>query len=266
MKIGFIGKGNMATAMITQLKTKKNYEIYVAGRTFVEKYALKHGIHAAKNNEELVLKSAVIILAVKPDVIPTVLGEIRDALVPGKQMIISIAAGVSLKQLAAAIGKNEIPFMRAMPNLNARIGEATSAIVENSVVDRTQLQCGIELFETIGHVYSIPEKDFSTFTAIAGSSPAFVFEFIDAMSRAALSHGMPKQLATEIAASAVSGSAKLLLEAKTHPWEMIDKVSSPGGTTVAGTRKLHETGFYNSVMQAIDAVIEKDSRKGTDNL
>jgi pyrroline-5-carboxylate reductase len=116
------------------------------------------------------------------------------------------------------------------------------------------------IFEGVGQVYQVPEAQFAAYTAIAGSSPAFVFQFIDAMSRAAVRQGIPKALATQIAAQAVAGSGALALAEGGNPWDLVDKVSSPGGTTVEGVLKLEELGFYNAVVQAVDAVIEKDAK------
>ncbi|MDR0846956.1 MAG: pyrroline-5-carboxylate reductase [Lactobacillales bacterium] len=255
MKIGFIGNGNMANAIITRLRTHKHFDLYVSGIDFAEvsAYAAELEITAIDGNSALAAEVDVVVLAVKPNIVPLVLAEIdvKD------KLLITIAAGLSLSSYP------DSAVVRVMPNLNARIARAVSAIVANGFVDEAQLAVAKEIVSSIGSVYEIPEKDFSTFTAIAGSSPAFVFEFIDAMSRAALSHGMPKALATEIAANAVAGSAELLAFEHANPWDLINQVSSPGGTTVAGSRALHENGFYNTVMQAIDAVIERDQELGS---
>ena len=145
-----------------------------------------------------------------------------------------------------------------MPNLNSQIGEGIAAICGNNYTTLEQKEFVLNMFKAIGDAVELPEKDFSTFTAIAGSSPAFVFLFIDSLARAAVKNGMSKEMATKIAAQAVLGSGKLVLASEESPWNLIDQVSSPGGTTVEGILALEDAGFISSITKAAQAVITKD--------
>ena len=145
-----------------------------------------------------------------------------------------------------------------MPNINAQIGQSTSAIVKNEFVDDSAYATVQEIFKSTGSVHEIAEKDFSTFAAIAGSSPAFIYMFIDAMARAGVLHGIPKDQATAIGAETVRASAEMILQSSENPWSLVDKVSSPGGTTVAGVVSLEQNHFIGTVIDAISATIEKE--------
>jgi pyrroline-5-carboxylate reductase len=260
MKIGFIGTGNMGGAIIDGMLEKHRDDIVVSSHKFEDtlKYASERGILAAEDNNDLAKQVGIVLLAVKPNVLSTVFSEIRDTLAVRKPLIISIAAGNTLKDLSDLAQIDGLPIVRVMPNVNAQVESGVAGIVGNEFVTSEQLDIVKEIFQSIGVVYEIPEKDFSTFTAISGSSPAYVYMFIDAISRAAVKHGMQKKLATEIAAQAVLGSAKMLSESELDPWSLVDMVSSPGGTTVAGVVALEDAGFISDVIKGIDATIARD--------
>ena len=145
-----------------------------------------------------------------------------------------------------------------MPNINAQIKQSTSAIVKNDFVAEADYAAIRGIFESIGSVFEVAEKDFSTFTALAGSSPAYIYMFIDALARAGVLHGLPKDKALEIVADTVASSAQMLKISGENPWTLVDQVSSPGGTTVAGVVSLEENRFVASVIAAITATIEKE--------
>ncbi|WP_265459273.1 pyrroline-5-carboxylate reductase [Enterococcus sp. HY326] len=262
MKIGFIGAGNMAQAIIHGLIHKKVVapeELFISAGHFssAEAVAEKTGVVALKKNTEVVDAADIIILAVKPNLLAKVLPKIASTLSPEKTLV-SIAAGVSLASLAELLGNDSQPLIRVMPNVNVSVEAGVSAICSNQQVPATVLAAVKDLFGAVGGVYDIAEKDFSTFIGLAGSSPAYVYMFIDAISRAGVLNGMPKKLATEIAAKAVLGSAKRLLEGEESPWDLVDQVSSPGGTTVEGVVTLEKAGFIPAVIEGIDATIKKD--------
>ncbi|WP_035054678.1 pyrroline-5-carboxylate reductase [Carnobacterium pleistocenium] len=264
MKVGFIGIGNMASAIIKgiiQNGHTSNQDIYVHNTT-PEKLALftaETGTHACSSNKELAEQVDILVLAAKPNVLPAILAEIKDELAAHQPVVVSIAAGTTLQKLSELLNiSNEIPLVRVMPNLNSQIGEGMSAICGNDYTTSKQKAFVLNMFKAVGKAIELPEKDFSTFTAIAGSSPAFVFLFIDSLARAAVKNGMSKEIATKIAAQAVIGSGKLVLESSESPWNLIDQVSSPGGTTVEGVLALEDTGFISSITKAAQAVIDKD--------
>lgn len=256
--IGFIGVGKMATAIISGLD-KNKFEIIISGHNLpkTKKQAEELNVKAAENHEELVQQSDFIVLSVKPQVLPSVLSQLINHLSKDKTLI-SIAAGLTLSDLKHLADSENQPIIRVMPNINAQIGQSTSEIVKNEFVDDSADEIAQEIFKAVGSVHEIAEKDFSTFAAIAGSSPAFIYMFIDAMARAGVLRGLPKDQATAIVSETVKASAEMLLKSGENPWSLVDKVSSPGGTTVAGVVSLEQNHFGGTVIDAISATIERE--------
>ena len=260
MKYGFIGLGNMATAIIKGMILSTSYDskgilgydpYSKAGRDL----ASDMGIRVCASLAELAAAD-VLVLAVKPQTLPEVMRELRPLNISGK-LVISIAAGRSLAVLQEGLGHG-MAIVRVMPNINAKVGAATSAFAANGNCGEEQKIIVDALFSTIGTILELPEEQFAVFTAIAGCSPAFSYMYIDALARAAVRRGIPKAKALEIAASSVYGSAKMILETREHPFALIDQVSSPGGTTVEGVCALQEHGFESAVHKAVEAAVMKD--------
>ncbi|QIL45687.1 pyrroline-5-carboxylate reductase [Vagococcus coleopterorum] len=265
MKIGFIGAGNMAQAIIKGLvasETVTGDAIYLTTSTVEhsQEVAGQLGVHALASNEELAKTVDYLILAVKPGVIPTVLTDLSAILSTKDLPIISIAAGLTLADLANLVPTNpQQKFIRVMPNMNVTVRMGVSAITANTFVEEQETFTAQTIFDAVGSTYLIAEKDFRNFTSLAGCSPAYTYLFIDAMSRAGVKNGLPKALATKIATEAVMGSAALLSATEDEtPWDLIDKVCSPGGTTVAGLVSLEEDAFTATVIRALDATIKRD--------
>lgn len=252
--IGFIGAGKMASAIIKGLD-KTQFSVLISGRAFEESQIIAQGLNvtAASDHADLIKQADIIILAVKPYVVADVL---RDYQI--QKPLVSIAAGVTLADLTALTSDSQ-PLIRVMPNINATIQKSTTGIVRNAhVTDDTWLTVKA-IFKSVGSVHELAEKDFGTFTAIAGSSPAYIYLFIDAMSRAGVLHGMPKDVSTKIVAETVLASADMLLKSDENPWTLIDNVSSPGGTTVAGVVSLEQNRFVGTVIDAITATVEQNN-------
>jgi len=263
MKIGFIGVGGMAQAIITgplkQTKlTPSDILIHSAHASTYEPFANKTGVTAKATNAEVAQDSDVVVLAVTPNVATPVLQEIRDQLDAKRKILISIVAGLSLKRLEELAGY-DLPILRTLPNLNVAIGAGMTAVHANEHLTGEAKQQAVGLFDQIGSTVTLPEADFSTFSALAGSSPAYVYFFIDSLSRAGVKHGLTKAAATKIAAQAVMGSAEMVLKSDENPFGLIDQVSSPGGSTVAGLLAMEEAGFMTSVVKGIDATIDRDN-------
>ena len=258
MKIGFIGAGNMASAIVEGMVQKgfskpENIYLYDIATEKVQAFAEKIGAHALSDPQEVIKTVDTLILAVKPNVIKGVLLEAKDAILQNDPLIVSIAAGTSTEAIYEVFETDQpIRIVRVMPNMNAMVGEGAAAV------------CGtiIDLFNAVGKAWPLEEKYFSIFTAIAGSSPAYTFLFIDSIARAAVKNGLPKNIALEMATQAVLGSAETLAYSKENPWELIDRVSSPGGTTVAGIVELEDNAFISTVIKGIDATIRKDEELG----
>ena len=260
MKYGFIGLGNMSSAIIKGMVTSETFEatsIYGMNRTRSKTDALveSYGIQAASTIEELMEHVDVVILAVKPqmlpDVLPTVKANLRDG-----QIVISIAAGKTLDYLQQQLNTSA-PIFRVMPNINAMIGASTSCYSTITTNDSNK-QLVEQLFSTVGTIVELPENLFSIFTTIGCASPAFTYLYIDSLARAAVRDGMPKEMALQIAASSVLGSAKMVLQSEEHPWSLIDQVCSPGGTTIQGVASLQINHFESTIYDAVDAVTAKD--------
>lgn len=262
MKLGFIGAGNMATAIIkgaVKSGTFSASEIAVYDVDFEksEKLKAEFGIKACNTTEELLGFSQTVVLAVKPNVFETLLPAVAKEIYEKKLFVISIAAGKTLDFIAGCF-KYDIPVVRVMPNINATVFQAMSAYCKNNFVSDEQEECVVRLCSSFGKVISLSEDKFSVFSSIAGCGPAFSYMFIDSLARAGVKNGLTKNQALEIAAQTVLGSAEKILESDEHPWELIDKVCSPGGTTIEGVCTLQENSFEATVEKAVDASYIKD--------
>ncbi|CAM3226114.1 pyrroline-5-carboxylate reductase [Lactiplantibacillus plajomi] len=260
MKIGFIGAGNMGRAIIDGWLKKRAVaasDLYVhsAHAASYEPYAKQNGLNAVASNLEVAQAADVVVLAVKPNIALGALKEVQPALTAGK-WVITMVSGLSLADYATVAP--QVGILRIMPNVNVAIGAGMTALIGNDALTTEQYAAGQKLFDAIGETSEVAEKDFSTFAALAGSSPAYVYFFIDAMARAGVKHGLSKAVATKIAAQATLGSAEMVLKSDKIPFDLIDQVSSPGGTTVAGLLAMEEAGFMTSVVKGIDATIAKE--------
>lgn len=263
MKVGFIGVGNMARAIIAgwqQQQTVMPKDIYVhsAHKESYQPYAAKLGLNACVSNQEVVKQTDILFLAIKPIVLKDVLLEIKDVVKQKKPVVVSMVTGVSLAEIKSVLASDELEILRIMPNVNVEIAAGMTALVGNDKLSATNYQKCQELLASIGQTVELPEKDFSTFVALAGSSPAYVYFYIDAMARAGVKYGLTKKEATKISAQAVLGSAKKVLASSKTPMELVDDVCSPGGTTIAGLLAMQEAGFMTAVVKGIDATIAKD--------
>jgi pyrroline-5-carboxylate reductase len=263
MKIGFIGIGNMGAAIIDGLLKNGVTDIIVASAhpEHAAAFAKERQIASAADNIALAKVADVVVLAIKPHIIPKVLGEIRKQFIAKQTLLISIAAGIELTTLDRMCATPKMPIVRAMPNVAAKIGLSTSALTANQHVKAEQLALAKNIFNSIGNVYEIPEENFAVFSALAGCSPAYTAIYIDALARTGVKYGLPKKLADEIATSAISGTAALMKEELANgnnPWDLADMVSSPAGTTIAGVLALQEAGFYAAVTKGVDASIARD--------
>lgn len=260
MTIGFIGLGNMAKAMIGGILAKGLMgpnEIIGAAATEATrlKVANKYGIQVRSSNEAVAKEADIIILAVKPQYLKVVIADIMDSIDDNK-VIVSIAAGKTIAWLANEFEK-PTKIIRVMPNTPALVLEGCSAVCRNDLVDDSDFSFVLELLESFGKAYTVPESLMDVVVGVSGSSPAYVFLFIEAMADAAVAGGMNRKQAYEFAAQSVLGSAKMVLETGKHPGELKDMVCSPAGTTIDAVRVLEEQGFRGTVMDAVLACIDK---------
>lgn len=253
MTIGFIGAGNMARAIITGLLAKNAVtpeEIVLHGGQPIhyEPYAAKIGAKAVASNQAVADTADIVFLAVAPKLGVPILKTIGPTLKQRQVPIVSMLTGVSLATLEDALGSQDQPVLRIMPNVNVAINAGMTAYAANDSV-AGQLDGLLDLLNVLGKTMALPEDQFSTFVALAGSSPAFVYLFIDSLSRAGVKYGLTKKQATAIAAQAVMGSAQNVLASEQSPFDLIDQVSSPGGTTVAGLLAMEQAGLMSAVIK-----------------
>lgn len=242
----------MATAIIKGLE-KTDFEILVAGHDpeKTSRQAENLSVRALAKQSDLVAEADLVVLGVKPQVLPAVLEQLDF-----HQPIISMAAGVSLERLAG-MTNSSLPLIRIMPNINAQILQSTTAICRNQHVDDQLLDLAKTITDSFGSTFDIAEKDFDSFTALTGSGPAYIYLFIEALALAGVKHGLPKSQALDIVTQTVLASAQNLSQGKDSPHDLIDKISSPGGTTIAGLVDLEKTGLSASVISSIDTTIAR---------
>lgn len=260
MKIGFIGLGNMAKAMIGGMLGKgiaRSEDISGYAKTEATRKAVKeqYNICIMEDNEEVASQADVVILAVKPQMFGDVIPQIRER-VRENALVISIAAGKTISQIQEAFEK-PIKLVRCMPNTPAMVGEGCSGVCRNELVSDEEMEKCMKLLKSFGIAEEVPEGLMDAVGGVSGSSPAFVFMFIEALSDGAVKAGMPRNQAYRFAAQTVLGSAKLMLETGKHPGELKDMVCSPGGTTIEGVQKLEEMGLRSAVMNAVESCVEK---------
>lgn len=259
-KIGFIGCGNMGSSMVGGLLKSgfiKPEQIIVSNKTEIplKRLSDEFNVITTLNNKDVVKKSDIIFLAVKPNIYKSIIEEIKSELTNDK-LIITIAAGITIENMEQWLG-DDLKIIRTMPNTPALVGEAMTAICPNKNVSEDELKYCIKIFKSFGECEVLEEKYFDGFIAVAGSSPAYVFMFIESMADGAVKLGIPREKAYKMAAQSVLGSAKMILETGKHPGELKDMVCSPAGTTIEAVIELEKLGFRNSVIQAMDKCAEK---------
>lgn len=264
MKIGFIGLGNMATAMIGGICKQglvKAEDVIGADKMAAacDKIKSELNITIAIDNVAVATNADVLFLAVKPIYMEEVISEIRDV-VAANTLIVSIAAGKTLTFLKEKFGREELKIVRCMPNTPALVLEGCTGVSAAANVTGEELDSVLKLLRAFGRANVVPEYMMDAVVGVSGSAPAYVFLFIEAMADAAVAGGMPRAMAYEFAAQAVLGSAKMVLETGKHPAELKDMVCSPGGTTIDAVRVLEEKGLRAAVMAAMDACIEKSKK------
>lgn len=260
MKIGFIGAGNMGAAMISAVAGSKFAdlgEIFVYDRSKNEQVKFKFGITPLKNECEVAKNADIIILAIKPSGYESVLNLIKKEI--KNQIILSVAPNFSIQKIADIIGEGK-KIVRSMPNTPAAIGEGVTAVSFGENLSEAEKSSVMSLLGCFGKAYEIEENLMASFVGIAGSLPAYVFMFIEALGDAGVLNGMPRQKAYEIAALSVAGSADMVIKSGKHPAVLKDEVCSPKGTTIEAVRVLEKTGFRSSVIEAVTAAIQKASR------
>lgn len=258
-KFGFLGAGNMGFPMIKGA-------IHAFGKEYIsytdinidrlKKVQSLTSLPYVNTNNECVQKSDIIILAIKPQFLKDTLIEIKNNNINNK-IFISIAPGVRIDTIKEILGDN-IRIVRAMPNTPAMVFTGMSAIsFSNDTYSDEERELVFQLFNSFGETIELNEKQLNAVVPVSGSSPAYVYIFIEAMADAAVSFGLPRDIAYKLASQSVYGSAKMIIETGEHPGVLKDAVSSPGGTTIEAICKLEEKGFRSAIIEAMKACYEK---------
>ncbi|MCI8553924.1 MAG: pyrroline-5-carboxylate reductase [Clostridiales bacterium] len=261
MKIGFIGAGNMAGAIIRGMTAGGFHGgdilAYDVDHSRMLPLFEECGICLCASAEEAAESCDALVLAVKPQTLPAVLPPLSPALHRRRPLVISIAAGKTMETFENLMGGG-LPAVRVMPNLNARVGEAMSAFCANELVEDTQKGIVRLIFESVGEIVELEERLFPIFSVLSGCSPAYSLLYMDALAEAGVRGGLSKSVALKIAAQAVMGTARLLQETGEHPRALADQVCSPAGTTIEGVCALQREGFEAAVLAAARASLDRD--------
>ncbi|WP_291456422.1 pyrroline-5-carboxylate reductase [Actinomyces sp. oral taxon 448] len=270
---GFIGAGSMADAIIrgaVASGVRAQDLAITSAHDSARRLAERTGAVHLENSAALARQCDAVVLAVKPHVVPDVLVQIHDAVAAHRPLVVSIAAGVTLERIESLLPSGT-RVVRAMPNMAAAASESMTALAAGRSATREDLEDVRRLMSAVGRTVTMAEKNFSAFVGLAGSSPAFVLTFIEALARAGVMDGIPKAQAVEIVTQAVLGSARIVQVEETRradgaagrtPADLIDAVCSPGGTTVAGVVAMERSGFSSAVIDAFEATVARDRELG----
>lgn len=259
--IGFVGGGNMGGAMMSGLVKAGVFQAeqiiaYDVMQSALERLHAQIGVRTTDNFEVLADEADIIVLAVKPQILPSVLKQYREKITKD-MLVISIAAGITMECLTGLLS-TEHKLVRVMPNTPAMVGEGMAGVCVNANVSAEETELVMQIFNSFGKAELIPEKLIDAVVGVSGSSPAYVYMFIEALADGAVREGMPRPQAYKFAAQAVLGSAKMVLESGRHPGDLKDMVCSPAGTTIEAVKVLEEKGFRAAVIEAVHTASEKN--------
>ncbi len=260
-KIGFIGAGNMAGALIRGLLRSgrwKPEDLWVSDPLDAQLRRFKrvHKVEGTRDNRQLVRGSQTIVLAVKPQNLAQVLEEIRAEVTP-KKLFVSIAAGFPIRRIEAGLG-GEARVIRVMPNTPVLVGRGISVAVAGSRATEADVKAIVKLFKTVGDAVTITGEDLlDAVTALSGSGPAFVYHFAECLIEGGVRGGLPQSLAAQLAHATLAGAAAMLTESGLSVRELREMVTSPGGTTMAGLAALEQRGFREAVIGAVETATRR---------
>lgn len=266
LTIGFLGAGKMATALaagfiraglVSAKQVLASDPIPAATAAFAKAVG---GAATTTTNSDVLRFAQVIFIAVKPDQVASVLAEVRPA-VTAEHLLISIAAGMPLAKLAAAVG-SDARLIRVMPNTPALVGASATAFALGPTARPQDGELAQRLFSTVGLALQVKESLLDAVTGLSGSGPAYVYLIIEALSDGGVAAGLPRDAATRLAAQTVLGGARMVLETGLHPGQLKDMVTSPGGTTIEGLHELEKGQLRGTLMSAVRAAADKSKKLG----
>jgi pyrroline-5-carboxylate reductase len=263
--LGVIGGGVMGEALLSRLIDQGVFgkdDILVSDPSGSRRQFLyeTYGIQAVEDNEVVVQQSTVVLLAVKPQILPKVIGQLKDTISTARPLLLSILAGITLHQLAESfVGW---PIIRAMPNTPATVGAGVTALAAREDVTPQQMDQARQIFASVGDVVEVPEYQMDAVTSLSGSGPGYIALVIEALADGGVAAGLPRATAMQLAIQTVKGTAELLQQSGMHPGEMKDRVTSPGGTTIAGVAQLEAKGLRSALISAVQAACARSKELG----
>ncbi len=265
LKIGFLGAGKMATALakgFLNARFVKDGQLFAADPfdTAQKHFAAETGAKTFAANLEIARAASVLILATKPDQVAAALAEISGAFTKN-HLLISIAAGVTISKLENALPSGA-RVIRVMPNTPALVGAGASGFALGKNATAADGELAQKLLSAVGVAMQVKESLLDAVTGLSGSGPAYVYQFIEALSDGGVAAGLPRDIATKLAAQTVLGGAKMVLETGQHPGALKDQVTSPGGTTIEGIHEMEKGKLRATVMSAVRAATEKSKKLG----
>ena len=263
--IGFLGGGKMATALArgvvrAGLVTARQIIASDPSRAARAAFAKAVGAKTTESNRTVAEFAAVLVLAVKPDQVASVLADLRDHFT-ARHCLISIAAGVPLARLEAGLGAGA-RLIRVMPNTPALVGASATAFALGKSARPEDGTLAQKLFSAVGVAFQVKEALLDAVTGLSGSGPAYAYLFIEGLSDGGVAAGLPREIATRLAAQTVLGSARMVLETGLHPGVLKDMVTSPGGTTIEGLHELEKGKMRGTLISAVRAATEKSRKLG----
>lgn len=259
MKIGFIGLGNMGTAILQAVVKSGDHELLLSNYNYEKAISLQEIFKGqVVSNQELVRQADVIFLGIKPHLVADILSQLHSEIAANPSAIwISMAAGITLRQLSVYVSEDKL--VRMMPNTPVAIGQGMTTF---ATCNEENTRIFTDLMAHSGQVKQLPENLIDAATAIAGCGPAFVYEFIQSLTSAGIQNGLTAKDAQVLASQTVLGSAQMVLESDQHPAQLRDQVTSPGGSTIAGLVALTQAGFQSATIQGVKQALERTKELG----
>lgn len=263
-KLGMIGGGMMGEALISRIVMNGTYsaqEILVSDPVEARRSFLKerYGVQVTAENAQVAQAEEILMLAIKPQIFQSV-APMLTPIIPSSSVVVSILAGVTLRQLETALPAKAV--IRAMPNTPAQVGAGVTAIAPGQQVNATQLARARQVLEVVGAVVDVPESMMDAVTGLSGSGPAYVALVVEALADGGVASGLPRPIALQLAIETVLGTAQLLKDSGLHPGELKDRVTSPGGTTIAGVAALEAGGLRSALIEGVKAATARSKELG----
>ncbi|HHP7246232.1 MAG TPA: pyrroline-5-carboxylate reductase [Elainellaceae cyanobacterium] len=271
-QLGIIGGGVMGEALLSRLVDREIYppeQIVVSDPQSTRRDYLNqsYGVDVTSENAAIILDSKAVLLAIKPQIFDRVIANLRTAIANrepsdrSNQVVLSILAGMPLNRLESAFPNQ--PVVRAMPNTPATIGVGMTAIAPGQYATESHLKLAKQIFEAVGAVVEVPEYQMDAVTGLSGSGPGYIAVAIEALIDGGVAAGLPRAIATQLAIQTVRGTAELLQTSGLHPAELKDRVTSPGGTTIAGIASLEQSGFRSALIEAVKTACQRSQELGS---